>query len=190
MFDLKLKPARRAAGALTFSVPASTRLVFGGIALAVAGSAVVSAGSAGADAANLSGLAAALGGPGLAVLAVAALAALYEERWTFDPAARAATFRFGLVFLAKRRTIDFAALETVEVETFVKGIRPGAETESETEDVPESRGLRRLFRKKRYASLAIYTTDAERLVVDTVPAAGGPLLEEAAEEIRRMLARG
>ena len=42
---------------------------------------------------------------GWIAMALAALAALYEERWTFDPAAGKIVHRAGLVFLARRSCI-------------------------------------------------------------------------------------
>ena len=176
MFDLSLRARTTRAGALVFSVPRLARLAFAVIALTVAGSAAVTG---------------TLGGVGAAVLLFAAAAACYEERWTFDPVSRTVRFRFGLIFLARTRSLPFEGLESVAVETFVKGKNPAAAdrpADPSEEEAPVGLAAfgSRIFRQKRYASLAIYAKDAGRLVVETLSAARADRLEAAAEEISRL----
>lgn len=178
MFDVRLSFYRTRDGKLLFAIPMGTRLLFAGIALAAAASAAASV-EASSVYEFARALPAALGGAGFAVVLSAAAAACYEERWTFDPASRSVRFRFGLLFLARTRSVPFDSIESAEVETFVKGANPGGDAEPS--------GNKKLFRKKEYASLTLYLKDADRLIVETVPARGRLPLEEAAEEISRLI---
>lgn len=163
MFELRLRESRSKNGVLTLSVPPAARAAFAGIAAAIGASAFVSG-----EALDL---------PGAALLAVSAAAALYEERWSFDPGKRLAVFRFGLLFLARRRTLPFDSVEAAATELFEKGSRPG------TGAGEERKGF---FRPKRYARLVLRLKDAERLVVETVPAAELGRLEGMAGRIARL----
>jgi len=58
---------------------------------------------------------------GILIMAVSALGALFEERWTFDLSAETARFRFGLLFLAHARVIPFADISRIEFDDFEKG---------------------------------------------------------------------
>ena len=186
MFDLRLRFNRTGDGMLIFALPPRTRLGFAAVAAATAASAVVAVDAS--SAAELArALPRALGPVGNAVLLLAVAAALYEERWTFDPRTRSVSFRFGLVFAARSRSVPFDQVESVAVETFVKGTQPGTGDADGIEAEAEPEGLKRLFRKKKYASLVLYLKDAERLVVETVPSGDRALLERAAEDIRPLL---
>lgn len=182
MFDMKLQARRSRSGAFVLEVPLSFRAAFAAVAAVVAGSALVSSPEA------------TLGGFGSTVLIVSILAALYEERWTFDPAGKTVRFRFGLLFAARSLTVPFDELEGVGVELFVKGqhAETGGREDVEREEA-EPTGLAaigaRLFRKKRYARLAIYRKDAPPLIVESAPAAGNAARAAALEDLGREIAR-
>ncbi len=58
---------------------------------------------------------------GLAILLIAIVGALIEERWIFDLERETARFRFGLLFAAHTRTIPFSAISAIEFDDFEKG---------------------------------------------------------------------
>ncbi len=60
---------------------------------------------------------------GIAILLVTALGAIFEERWVFDLKTENAHFRFGVVFLAHRRSIPFSSIRGVDIEDFERGFR-------------------------------------------------------------------
>lgn len=59
----------------------------------------------------------------IAILAITAIGALFEERWVFDAKGEVARFRFGLVFLAHTRSIPFSSIASVEFDDFERGFR-------------------------------------------------------------------
>lgn len=59
--------------------------------------------------------------PAAVLFALCALAALYEERWTFDAEGSTITFSHGLLFLARRRRWDFGDVAELRREDFERG---------------------------------------------------------------------
>lgn len=55
------------------------------------------------------------------LFALSLLASVYNETWLFDKAAGSAEHRFGLLFLFKRKRIEIADIEELEIKRFVKG---------------------------------------------------------------------
>lgn len=181
----------RKGGALEASVPRLSRTALGVVCATLA-----AVGFAEADGGF------SLGPAGIAAFAVAALALLYEERWTFDPASASIRFRFGLLFAAKTVSVPFADAEAVAVETFLKGrasdaAAPGGGTpegggsegsggSSPFASLGRSTFLARLFAPKRYYRLVVRLKDGERMVVDTVGERKAAILREAAERIAAM----
>ncbi len=55
------------------------------------------------------------------LFAISLLASVYNETWLFDKAAGSAEHRFGLLFLFKRKRIEIADIEELEIKRFVKG---------------------------------------------------------------------
>lgn len=113
-------------------------------------------------------------------LAIVALAALYEERWTLDPATSFLTHRFGLVFAARKVTIPFSRIEGFRLRAFVRGTAPGGPSEAEDNarilsaidpmnDVNALREGRRNLRKA-YVSLICDDLEGGGLVINTLPA--------------------
>lgn len=180
MLELKIRFRTKKGGAFVGAIPAATRIVFAAIGAAFVAGAVVSSGAA-----AIGDLPGALGPAGIAVVAVVLLAVLYEERWTFDPASRSIVYRFGLLFAAAKRVFPFGSVESVGLERFVKGVRPG--------DVPppeDERGgprlLGNLFRPKAFRSLVLNLSDGSRLVVETEGEKKAAALEAAALKISEM----
>lgn len=177
MFELKVRFRSAKAGAFVGSVPALTRAVFAAIGAAfVAGSAISS------GAASIRDIPGALGPAGIVVVAIVLLAVFYEERWTFDPASRTVVYRFGLVFASAKRAFPFDSLESVGLERFVKGTRPG-QTPPPEDERAGPRLFGNLFKPKAFRSLVLNLADGGRLVVETEAEKKAAALEAAARSI-------
>ena len=106
------------------------------------------------------------------LIALCALAACYEERWSIDEAARAVVFRQGLVFLARAKKIPYEDIAEIRTETFEKG-----------------------FRKTSWTRVSIVlndgaagrTDDSRPLVVEAMPTKKAAKLTAFAEKIRGSL---
>lgn len=123
------------------------------------------------------GLAAAGGAPGAAawvVLALVALAGLYEDRWEFDREAGVIRHRSGLVFAARARTIPFA-----EVERFLLVPSGPARLAGKDRDP----GLAGRLAARGRIDLAMECADGRRLLLDRHPAREGARLRAQAERI-------
>lgn len=103
---------------------------------------------------------------------LAALGALYEERWSFDLRAGELRSRIGLVFIARKRRYAFASIAGLGVERFVKGALDQA-AHVEPEKMPRGSEARLLVEFK----------DGSRLVVDALPYRDRERLTKAAERI-------
>ena len=57
----------------------------------------------------------------LVLVCVTGLSALYEERWIFDKNRDIFQSRFGLLFLARKKTVPLTELARVETDSFYKG---------------------------------------------------------------------
>jgi hypothetical protein len=149
-------------GRLVYGIPLWYRLVMASIAALVAVSLAVS------------GAAPSLGG--WIVLAIVALAACYEERWTFDASAGRITHRAGLLMAARSTTIEFAKIERFRIAPFVRGTIPGSEDEQAENAAALAGGRsddgtrRRSFVKKPYLRLICEASDGASWLLDTVGA--------------------
>lgn len=103
---------------------------------------------------------------------LAALGALYEERWTFDLTAGELRSRLGLVAIARKRRYAFASIAGVGVERFVKGALDQA-AQVEPDKMPRGSEAR----------LFVELKDESRLVVDALPYRDRERLTKAAERI-------
>ncbi len=97
---------RRSGGVLVYGIPLWYRLSSALIALALAAAAVFSGG---------------LGIAGNIIVAVAILAALYQERWTFDAPGDACGGRIGLVFAARGPSFRASDVARLRIDLFAKG---------------------------------------------------------------------
>lgn len=103
---------------------------------------------------------------------LAALGALYEERWSFDLRAGELRSRIGLVFIARKRRYAFASIAGLGVERFVKGALDQA-AQVEPDKMPRGSEARLLVELK----------DGSRLVVDALPYRDRERLTKAARRI-------
>ncbi len=149
-------------GRLAYGLPVWYRIMMGAI-VAVIGAALFAAGQPPAVL-------------GWIIFGLVLLAALYEERWTFDAAGSLITHRAGLVFLARKTEIALAAANALRLQPFVRGTIPGSADEA-AENKAALEGLRsddsggkRAFYKKPYLCLVVETSDGARYLVDAVPA--------------------
>lgn len=119
------------------------------------------------------------GPPGLGgwiALSVAALAALYEDRWAFDAGSGTLSHRAGLVVLARRSTIGPGRLARFRLEPFVRGTVPGTADEAEENAAAlagrraDDAGRRRALYKRHYLCLVCETTEAVRYFIDAADA--------------------
>lgn len=113
------------------------------------------------------------------LIALCALAACYEERWSIDEAARAVVFRQGLVFLARAKKIPYEDIAEIRTETFEKGFRKTSWTRvsivlNDGAAVSAHRAAGR-------------TDDSRPLVVEAMPTKKAAKLTAFAEKIRGSL---
>jgi hypothetical protein len=126
---------------------------------------------------------------GWVALGIAALGGLYEERWTFDPKAKAIVHRVGLVFLARSRTIALGDAARLRFVPFVRGTVPGSADEAEENAAAlaggraDDVGRRRARHKKPYLCLLCETEDGSRYFVNAAPARKGAVLKAQASRI-------
>ncbi len=130
---------------------------------------------------------------GLLALAATALAALYEERWSFDPAAGTIVHRAGLLFLAGKRTIALSDVLRFRITPFVRGTLLGSVDEasensaalagSGTPIAGENVTHRRAWHKKPFLRLCCETTDGSAWLIEMLPARKAAVLRERAVRI-------
>lgn len=137
---------------------------------------------------------------GVALTLVCLLAAGYDERWVIDQAKRRITRLWGLPvlpFLARRRHWSFDELAGVELTSFVRGSQPavpgsgqpagtgGSQTPPGSQPGPSLPGLRRY--RRLMASLALVSTQGERIVVEQQSGRQGDQLRHLGRELARLL---
>ncbi len=155
----------------------------------------------------IAALAVAGGAPGLigwGALALAAFAALYEERWTLDLEHASLRHRFGLLFAARRIEVPFTRISAFTLRSFARGAMPGGEEDralreaalsaAETGDANGDAKTRRKLNRV-YVALVCLDAEGNDLVLNILPArrveelktvgrrlaeaAGKPFLDEA-----------
>lgn len=102
---------------------------------------------------------------GAAILVVTALGAVFEERWVFNLQTETAHFRFGLVFLAHRRSIPFASIQGVDIEDFERG-----------------------FRKQVWSRIVLRLSDRQDEIIATVERKRGAPVIAKAERLKEFIA--
>ena len=159
---------------LVYGFPVWYRVVMGGIVAVVCGALFLGDTRPGAFA--------------WVVLVVLLLAALYEDRWSFDGRDGRAEHKAGLVFWARTVALDFAQIERFRVVPLVRGTIPGTEDEKASNEAAlkgeraDDGSLKRERHKKPYLSLEIECLDGARYLVDHMPA-------RKAEQLRLMASR-
>ena len=148
-------------GRLVYAIPLWFRILMAAIALLVVASFAVSGEPPGVV--------------GWIVLAAVALAALYEERWTFDAGRGLVSHRAGLLVVARTTEIGLASVERFRAEPFVRGTIPGTEDERAENaralsgDSSGDLGQKRRSYKKAYIRLVCEGSDGSRWLVNMVP---------------------
>jgi len=152
---------RRSGTALIYGIPLWYRLTASAIALTLAISSSISgAPSLGA----------------LVVVAVAAVAALYQERWSFDAASGECSGRVGFVFAARGPSFKADEVARLRLDTFAKG-------RLDQRDLPPDDKLPR----GSQARLLVDLKDGESYMIDSVPVKRRPELELNARAIAEAL---
>jgi len=161
--EIPLALRERRDGRLVAKLPAAYRVSALAVLAALTASLVVSGGPPGPI--------------GWAILAIVALGCLYEERWTFDPAARLAVHRSGLIIIARKTKLAFDDIASVRLAPFVRGTVPGSSEEAAENEAALSGGgpydalpRRRLFAKKRYICMLLEGKDGTHWFVDAATA--------------------
>lgn len=154
--ELLLTSKRSKTGALVLHIPLALRISILAIGLIIIAASLIP---------SSDGAQSHLGVTTVLLCIVLLLGALYEERWTFDPATRAIKFRFGLLFLAKTMSIPYDQVDEIRVERAMKGtMQPLNE---QTEPTKPTTGLFRLFQPKVFINLVLYLNHAERVVIES-----------------------
>ena len=124
-----------------------------------------------------------------AILALLALAGLYEESWSFEPAGRRIAHRAGLLVAARSISIPFDEVERFRLVPHVRGTIPGSEDERVRNAAALAAGdaydssRRRSFVKKPYVSLVLDRADGSRYLIDRMGARRAPRLRRDAASI-------
>jgi hypothetical protein len=160
---------------LVYELPLWYRMIMALIAAAIAGSILVSGGAPSPF--------------GWFILIVAIVAAIYEERWTFDSAEGVAVQRTGLLVLAKRTILRLSEVEKMRILPYVRGTIPGSEDELAENAAAlsggrtDDGGRRRAVYKRPFLNLVIACVDGRQLLVNTVAARKKGALVEVAQRI-------
>jgi len=123
------------------------------------------------------------------MLALAAVGALYEERWVFDAGAGRIVQRVGLRLAYRSMVIPFDAIEGFRIIPVVAGTIPGSQDEA-AENVAalagtatvDSRG-RRARHKKPFLDLVVECLDGTRYLIDHRPARCAAQLRDVANQL-------
>jgi hypothetical protein len=126
---------------------------------------------------------------GWAMLVLAALGALYEERWVFDAGASRIVQRVGLLVAARGTVIPFDAVETFRIIPVVAGTIPGSQDEA-TENAAalagsptDPSGRRRPRHKKPFLDLVVECADGTRYLIDHRPSRHAAELRDVATQV-------
>lgn len=113
---------------------------------------------------------------GWIAIAIAALAALYEERWTFIAGTGELKHSAGFLPFVRRRTIPKGSIERFRLEPFVRGTVPGTPDEAEEKAAAlsggraDDSGKKRARYKKPFLCLVCETEDGSRYFMNAADA--------------------
>jgi hypothetical protein len=123
---------------------------------------------------------------GWIAIAIAALAALYEESWIFSAKTGELGHRAGFLPFARRRTIAKGGIARLMIEPFVRGTVPGSADETEEKAAAlaggraDDSGKKRARHKKSYLCLVCETEVGERYFMNAADARKGDKLRAEA----------
>jgi hypothetical protein len=126
------------------------------------------------------------------VLALVALALLYEEAWVFEAGPGRVVHRGGLLVAARSTVIPFAEIERLLIVPHVEGTIPGTEDERLENAAAlagrrtDDGGSRRSRHKKPYLDLVLETDGGTRRLMDRVPAREGDRLRGTAAALAEL----
>lgn len=109
---------------------------------------------------------------GWALIVLATLATLYEEKWIFDPAADRISHRSGILPIVAKKQLLISDVERVRVSPFVRGTVPGSSDEHLENAAAlaggrgDDSGRKRLSFKRHYLCVLLETRDGARYFVD------------------------
>ena len=109
---------------------------------------------------------------GWIAMAAVAFAALYEDRWIFDRHAGEIAHRVGLVFLARRTSIDLGEVTRFRIAPFVRGSLPGSADEAAQNEAAlrgaraDDSSRRRAAHQKPYLHILCEMQDGTRYFID------------------------
>ena len=136
---------------------------------------------------------------GVLAMAAAAFAALYEERWSFDPVAGRIVHREGLLFLARKRTIALGDVLRFRITPFVRGTLQGSADEARenaaalagtsAQTAGENGVRRRAWHKKPFLRLSCETSDGSSWLIEILPARKAAVLRKRASRIAEACGR-
>jgi hypothetical protein len=121
---------------------------------------------------------------GWSVLALVALAGLYQESWVFDAGCGRVLHRVGLLSLQRSTVIPFAAIERFRLLPVVTGTVPGSEAErlgnaaALAGQRADDQGGRRQRHRKPFLDLVLECADGRRYLIDHLPARRAGKLRE------------
>ena len=94
-------------------------------------------------------------------------AGLYENTWEFDLTKRRAVRKTGLIFLTKKRIINFSAIYKINTETF---------------SLP--------MRRDSYTEITMYLSDGEKVIIEKDKTHNLQMQLEGLAEVRRLIKAG
>jgi hypothetical protein len=109
------------------------------------------------------------------ILCILLLSAFYKECWVFDRSAEKITYRFGLLFLYRKRVISFHKIEEFHIEGFVKG--------SMTKKPDDLRETKKKFLETEFYKFSLRDSEWGELIINTVKGREKDKLYLWAEEI-------
>lgn len=175
--EITLVLRERAPGRLVYTIPLWYRLVMALISAILAASIYVSGDGKGSVVSWI-------------IVAIAVLAALYEETWILDKATGALSHRFGLVFLARTVSLPLERIQAFRLRAFYKGSNPGSPASAgesaailaslnADSDLSDLKGRNRM-RRKAYITLICDDREGGGLVINTLPMRGAGGLKTVA----------
>jgi hypothetical protein len=128
---------------------------------------------------------------GWIALAIAALAGLYEESWSYSAEAGELQHSTGFLPFARRAAIRKLSIERFKIEPFVRGTVPGSADEAEEKAAAlsggraDDSGKKRARYKKPFLCLVCETDDGSRYFMNAADARKGDRLRAQAARIAR-----